>query len=127
MNWKIILLILATLAISYFYLSKQIESIVLFNWRKFGKSQRREKLLDNLLEQKVLFRKISFWFYLFSLTIAFLGAIYLIYQLINTDGLNTKKISAIITLGSGTIFTIGFRSLYYKCEKDINDYLNDLD
>lgn len=122
----VLLILLLFLLLVYFYLKNE-DAKNQFNINQdFGKKQ-KDKLSavqrDAIINDKIKFKRLSFYSYWLSGIASFVFGIYGINKIINGE-LDVKLLTDFIGIAGGTLLTISLKQLYDKCKRDIDKLLD---
>jgi hypothetical protein len=124
MNYSLYLIgLFVVLLIVYLIIRIRESNLPVVKVEAFGhessKIQFNKKHNDRIIEQKIAHKNIAFYTYWLSLIISFgLGCFTVFKLILNMD---FKLLHDALLISAGVASTVGFRKLYLKCDKDLNN------
>lgn len=126
MNYSLYLAVFfIALSIVYFIIKLREGNLPVVKFENFGQGssnyQLNKKQKERLIEQKITHKNIAFYTWWASLIISFTLGCYSIFML--TQHQDYKFLNDALLITAGVASTIGFKKLYNKCEKDLNNLI----
>jgi hypothetical protein len=123
MNYSLYLIgLFVVLLIVYFIIRVRESNLSVVKVEVFGpgsKFQFNKEQKNRIIEQKIAHKNIAFYTWWLSLIVSFALGCYALFKII--EDTNYKVLQDALIISAGIASTIGFRRLYLKCEKDLNN------
>jgi hypothetical protein len=124
MNYSLYLVaFFLVLSIIYIIIKFREKNIPIVKFENFGPGesnyQLNKKQKAKIIEQKIIHKNIAFFTWWASLIISFVLGSYCLFML--NQHKDYKYLNDALLITAGVVSTVGFRKLYNKCEKDLNN------